>query len=380
MVRSNAGGINYLFKKYGVVSLQGWGRLAGGRTVEVAEAEDGSVRRLEAKRGLILATGSECKPLPFIEMDGEITVDSTDILDFERIPERLVVLGAGAVGTEFASIFHRYGSHVTLVELLPHVLPLEDEDVSAELAKAFKKSGIDVYTDTRVQEVERRDGGVTIRAIDRAEETIELVADQLLVATGRRPNTEDVGIDKTRIALDEQGFVQVDEYLRTEEPGVYAVGDVIPTAMLAHLGSHEGILAVDHILGRPAHPIRADRVPNCTYCDPEVASVGLTEREARNRGYEVKVGTFPFAANGKAKILNETTGFVKLVGESRYDEVLGVHIIGPKATEMIAEWVVALQQEVTAEEVMHSIHPHPTLTEAMGEAAHALFFGTPIHY
>ncbi len=375
IVRQNAGGVKFLFKKYGVNTVHGWGELAGKGKVRVRQ-ESGSTRELTAKKGIILATGSACRHLPFIDMDHKITIDSDDVLQLDKVPKSLVVLGAGAVGTEFASIFHRFGSDVTLIELLP----IEDEEVSAALGKALKKQGIKVLTDTKVESVKARKASAKLVAKSGKGETVEIVAEKVLVATGRRPLTDNIGLENTKIEPAKAGFIEVDGYMRTAEPGVFAIGDIIPTAMLAHLGSHEGILAVDTILDRHAIPINADRVPSCTYCDPEVASVGLTEREARNRGYEVKTATFPFTANGKAKILGEATGFIKLVAEAKYDELLGVHIIGPKATELIAESVVALNLEITSAELTHSIHPHPTLSEAMGEAAHALHLGQPIHF
>lgn len=379
VVKTNAGGVKFLFKKNKVTTVRGWGSLAGAGQVKVV-AEDGSEQILKAGKGIILATGSACSHLPFIEMDHVRTIDSDDILALDKVPKSLIVLGSGAVGTEFASIYNRFGSEVTLVELLPRVLPLEDDDISDALGKALSKQGIKVMTSTRVESVEIKKTMVKANAKDDSGQVHKLSAELLLVATGRRPLTSNIGLEDTKVEVDKRGFVQVDEFMQTGEPGVYAIGDIIPTAMLAHLGSHEGMLAVDHMLGGHPTPIDPLRVPACTYCDPEVASVGLTERDARNRGYDVKVATFPFTANGKAKIVGEPTGFVKIVGETKFDEVLGVHIIGPKATELITESVVALNLEATASELAHSIHPHPTLSEAVGEAAHALLAGQPIHF
>lgn len=379
IVKTNAGGVKFLFKKNKVTTVRGWGELAGKNRVRVKQ-DDGSQETLFASKGIILATGSGCNHLPFIEMDHKRTIDSDDILELTEIPKSLIVLGSGAVGTEFASIFHRFGCDVTLVELLPRVLPLEDEEISKAFEKAITRQGIKVMTSTRVEAVKLKKGGIVATAVDESGGKLKLEAEKILVATGRKPLTAGVGLENTRAVVDERGFVDVDEYMRSAEPGLYAIGDIVPTAMLAHLGSHEGMLAVDHLLGRHATPINYERVPSCTYCDPEVGSVGLTEEEARKRGYDVKVGTFPFTANGKAKILGEPEGFVKIVGESKYDEVLGVHIMGPKATELITESVVALNLETTAAELAHSIHPHPTLSEAVGEAAHALLAGQPIHF
>lgn len=379
VVKTNSGGVKYLFKKNKVDVIHGWGELAGGGEV-IVRHDDGSETRLQPERGTILATGSGCKHLPFIEMDHERTIDSDDILQLEQIPKSLIVLGAGAVGTELASIFRRFGSDVHLIELLPRVLPLEDADVSEALAKALQRQGIKVMTATKVQTVTLVENAAKVVAVEEDGKSHELVAEKVLVATGRKPLTDSVGLDRTAAVVDEHGFVAVDEYMRTAEPGLYAVGDIVPTAMLAHLGSHEGILAVDHMLDRDAKPINYDWIPSCTYCDPEVASVGLTEAEAGKRGFQVKTATFPFSANGKAKIMAETTGFVKLVGEEIDDKILGVHIIGPKATELIAESVVALHLEARSADLARAVHPHPTLSEAMGEVAHALHTGSAIHF
>jgi dihydrolipoamide dehydrogenase len=280
----------------------------------------------------------------------------------------MIVLGAGAVGVELASAYRSFGAEVTVVELLPHLIPLEDQDLSKELERAFKKRGIKVHTGTRVTDVDRGNKGVKLTA-EKGGKTIELEAEVLLVAVGRRPLTDDVGLKGTGVKLDERGFVEVDAMLRTGEPGVYAIGDLLATQALAHVASHEGIVAVEDAAGLDPVPIDYDKVPSCTYCHPEVGSIGLSEAKARERGHEVVVGKFPFTAIGKAKILNDTGGFVKIVAEKKYDEVLGVHIIGPHATELISEATAAVNLEATAESLFHAIHAHPTLSEAMGEAA-----------
>jgi len=280
----------------------------------------------------------------------------------------MIVLGAGAVGVEFASAYRSFGAEVTVVELLPELIPLEDKDLGKELARAFKKRGIKVHTDTRVTGVDREGDGVKLTA-EKGGKQIALEAEVLLVAVGRRPLTDDVGIEGTGVKLDERGFVSVDALMRTGESGVYAIGDLLSTQALAHVASHEGIVAVEDAAGLKPAPIDYDKVPSCTYCHPEVASIGLSEAEARDRGHDVTVGKFPFTAIGKAKILNDTGGFIKIVAEKKYDEVLGVHIIGPHATELIAEATAALNLEATVESLIHAIHAHPTLSEAMGEAA-----------
>jgi dihydrolipoamide dehydrogenase len=269
---------------------------------------------------------------------------------------------------EFASAYRSFGSEVTVVELLPRLVPLEDAELGKELARVFKKRGIASHVGTRVTRVETVDKTVRLEA-DKGGRALELTADVLLVAVGRRPLTDGLGLDGTGVKLLEGGFVEVDEMMRTGEPGVYAIGDLLKTQALAHVASHEGIVAVEHAAGADPSPIDYDKIPSCTYCHPEVASIGLSEEQARDRGYDVVVGKFPFSAVGKAKILNDTSGFVKIVAEKKYDEVLGVHIIGPHATELISEATAALSLEATAESLFHAIHAHPTLSEAMGEAA-----------
>jgi dihydrolipoamide dehydrogenase len=374
-IDANVKGVEYLFKKNGVSLVHGHGRLAGGRRVEVTPPE-GDVFQLESKH-VILATGSAIRGLPGVDFDGKRVINSDDALQLDAVPGSLIVLGAGAVGVEFASAYRSFGADVTVVELLPELIPLEDADLGRELARAFKKRGIKVHTGTKVESVEHGDDGVKLTA-DKGGKQVSLEAEVLLVAIGRRPLTEDVGIEGTGVKLDERGFVQVDGRMRTGEPGVYAIGDLLSTQALAHVASHEGIVAVEHAAGLDPAPIDYDRIPSCTYCHPEVGSIGLSEAAARERGHDVVVGKFPFTAIGKAKILNDTGGFVKIVAEKKYDEVLGVHIIGPHATELIAEATAALNLEATAESLFHAVHAHPTLSEAMGEAALSVH-GRAIH-
>jgi dihydrolipoamide dehydrogenase len=277
-------------------------------------------------------------------------------------------MGAGAVGVEFASVYSRFGAETTIVELMPRLLPIEDEDVSKELEKSFRKRGIKSQVGTKLEKLEKTEAGVRLTGKDANGKAVELEAEMLLVAVGRMPYLNGLGLEGTKIKV-ERGMIQVDDYCRTGEPNVYAIGDVIPTPWLAHLASKEGILAVEQIAGKEVHPINLRLVPSCTYCDPEVASVGLTEAKARELGYDVKVGKFPFSASGKARIIGEEEGFVKIVSETKYDEVLGVHIIGPHATEIIAEACVAMQLETTAEELGRTMHAHPTVSESVMEAA-----------
>ena len=369
VVRRDAKGIEFLMKKNGITVLQGHGRLKGPGAVEVT-ARDGA-RQTVSSKTTILATGSGPKMLPGLKVDGVRVVTSTEALGLEFVPKTLLILGAGAVGVEFASIYARFGSTVTLVEMLPRVLPIEDEESSAELHKAFRKHGIDVRVGTKVENVKVVDKGVEVQVQSEKTGKETLKADVLLVAVGRRPVTEDLGLEGTRVEL-ERGFVKVDARMRTGEPSVYAIGDLLPTPALAHVASHEGIVAVEAIAGKDPAPINYDQIPNCTYSDPEVASIGLTEQTARQRGHAVRVGRFPIPVLGKARIMAAQEGFVKLVGAERYDELLGIHIVGPRATELIGEGGVALRLESTVEDLFQSIHAHPTLSEAMSEAALSL--------
>jgi dihydrolipoamide dehydrogenase len=367
VVRRLARGVESLMKKNGVTVVHGHGKLKRGGHVEVSRPGGGPAQSLQTKN-VILATGATPKMLPGLGADGARILTSTEALALEFVPKSFIVLGAGAVGAEFASIYRSFGSSVTLVEMLPRVLPLEDEDLSSELQKAFKKRGIEVRVSTRVEDVKVGKRGVELQIRNGRGQKEALRADVLLVAVGREPVTEGIGLEGTRVELLD-GAVKVDGSMRTGEPGVYAIGDLLPTPQLAHVASHEGIVAVEAIAGRDPRPIDYTRVPSCTYSDPEVASIGLTEKAAREGGHKVKVGRFPFAAVGKASILGTTEGFVKLVGDERYDELLGIHVVGPKATELIAEAGIALRLESTVEELFHSIHAHPTLSEAMAEAA-----------
>ncbi|HKB80852.1 MAG TPA: dihydrolipoyl dehydrogenase, partial [Thermoanaerobaculia bacterium] len=336
VVDKNAKGIEFLFKKNKVERITGFGRLAGKGVVEVTGDQP---RRLQAKN-IILAMGSTPKDLPHIRTDGKRIINSDQILLLPEIPKSMLVIGAGAVGCEFASIFSRFGTKTTIVEVMPQLLPLEDEEIAKEFGRLFKKKGIDVYTDAKVESAEVQDKGVKVVVTTKGkQQTFDV--EVVLSATGRRPVTENCGLEKTKVQLD-RGYVKVDPLMRTAEPNVYAIGDIVPTPALAHCASAEGILAVEHMQGLPVRPINYDHVPNCTYTDPEVASVGLTEKKARERGYEVKIGKFPFTANSKARILGESGGLVKFVSEKKYDEVLGVHIVGPKATELIVEGCAAL--------------------------------------
>jgi dihydrolipoamide dehydrogenase len=375
IVRQLAGGVTGLLKRWEVEVVQGWGRFESPREVGVYDGQDGQRVRTLAARHVVIATGSVPRAVPSAPFDGERILSSDHVLELSEIPRSMVVVGAGAVGVEFASIFRSFGSRVTLVEALPQLIPIEDEEVAVELAKSFRKNGIDVMTSTRLEGTERTADGVRVRTSGEGGGEIE--TEYLLVAIGRAPVTEGIGLEKTRVET-ERGYVVVDRWCETAEPGVYAIGDVNPTPWLAHVASMEGVMVVERIAGRPVQPVPYEETPNCTYCDPEVASVGLTERRAREEGHDVKVGKFPFLASGRAKIAGHTEGFVKIVADAHYDEVLGVHVIGYKATELIAEAGAVLRLEGTVEELIHTIHAHPTLAESVHEAAHAVH-GAAIH-
>ena len=376
VVLKNSKGIEYLMKKNKVTVFKGTGKLALPGKVEI-NAADGTKQAVSTKN-IVIATGSVVRPIPGFETDGVHVVNSDHILELKDVPKSLIVMGAGAVGVEFASVYSRFGAESTIVELLPRLVPLEDEEVSKELEKSFRKRGIRSQVDTKLEKLEKTESGVRVSGKTSKGEAVSIEAEMLLVAVGRMPFTEGLGLEGSKIKV-ERGFIQVDEYQQTAEKGVYAIGDVVPTPLLAHLASKEGIVAVEHLAGQKhVRPINLRLVPNCTYCDPEVASVGLTEAKARELGYDVKVGKFPFSASGKARILGEEEGFVKIVGEGKYDEILGVHIIGPHATELIAEACVAMQLESTAEELGRTMHAHPTVSEAVMEAAEGVH-GLAVH-
>ncbi len=364
-----AKGVEFLLKKNKVDMLRGYGKLAGPGKISLTDPK-GATQEITAKN-IVLATGSEARMLPGLVPDGKTLLTNKEILNLPAIPKSMVVIGAGAVGVEFASIFERFGTKVTVLEMLPRAVPLEDEEISAELEKSLKHQGIAIQTQAKVAKVAKSANGITVEytVADGKPQTVE--AETCLVAVGRAPNTADVGLEKTRVKL-ERGFVKTNGFMQTDELGVYAIGDIVANSpLLAHVASMEGIVAVTHAAGKHAEPVNHRQIPNCTYTEPEVASVGLTERLAREAGHKVKIGKFPYAGVSKAAILGVREGFVKVVSEEKYGEILGVHIIGPRATETIAEAVMAMRLEGTVDDIAHTIHAHPTLAEGMGEAAHA---------
>jgi dihydrolipoamide dehydrogenase len=380
-------GIEFLFKKNKIDWIKGTARLAGGGTIDVAEGDPPSRQAsagkltLDAKQ-IIVATGSEPRSVPGITIDHARIITSDDAIHLKAVPKTLVIMGSGAVGVEFASIYRRFGSEVTIIELLPRLVPVEDEAISAELEKSFSKQGIKSLTGTKVTKATVTSSGVDLEAQGPDGATQKLSAEILLVATGRGAVTTGLGAEELGIEMD-RGYIKVDELYRTSVANVSAIGDVITMGsgvhpQLAHVSSMEGIVVAERLAGREVQPLNYDHVPGCTYCDPEIGSVGLTEAEATQRGYDVRVGSFPFGVLGRAKMAGETEGFVKIVADKKYDELLGVHMIGARSTELVAEAVLALRLECTVEELIRTIHAHPTFSEAVGEAAHATH-GAAIH-
>ncbi len=360
-------GVSFLLKKNKVAHIEGYGRLLGGGAVEVENEGD---RRTITAKDIIIATGSRPRSLPFLQIDEERIWSSTGALFQDRAPGTLVVVGAGAVGMEFADIYNAYGTEVTVIEALDRVLPLEDRDASRAVAQAFRKRKMKIFTSARVESTVVRGDGVTISFTDKKGKAHTLDVDYVLSAVGRIPNTEDIGAEAAGVKLTERGgFVEVDGTMRTSAPGVWAVGDCAGEQLLAHKGMHEGVVAAEHIAGVGHHTVDYGNVPNCTYCHPEVASVGLTEEQAREKGLDIEVGKFPWVANGRALAAGDSTGFVKVIRDKRYSEVVGAHIVGPHATELIAEFVMARHLESTVEEIDLAMHPHPTLSEAVAEGA-----------
>jgi dihydrolipoyl dehydrogenase len=379
IVKGLTSGVEFLFKKNKIDWIKGSARLAGKGTVEVT---DGDKQTITVKKEIIVATGSQPRSVPGIEIDRKRIISSDEAIGLKAVPKSIVIMGSGAVGVEFASIFRRFGSDVTIIELLPRLVPVEDEAVSAELERSFRKQGIKVLTATKVTSAKAGANSVELEAQMSDGKSGKLTAEYLLVATGRGPVTNGLGAEEAGLRL-ERGFVHVDAQFRTSVPGVSAIGDVITFdqpghAQLAHLSSAEGIALAERIAGQEFRPINYGQVPGCTYCDPEIGSVGLTEAEAKARGFDVRIGTFKFSALGRARIAGETEGFVKIVAEKKYDEILGVHMIGLRSTELIAEATLALRLECTVEELIRTIHAHPTMSEAVGEAAHAVH-GAAIH-
>ena len=373
IVAKHAKGLEFLMKKNKIETVKGLGKLTGPAqngvlTVEVTN--DGKSSRLKTKN-VILSTGSEARMLPGMEASDRI-LTNIEILSLKEIPKSLVIVGAGAVGVEFASIYRSFDTEVTIIEMLPRLVPVEDEEVSKELARVYRKRGIAFHTSAKVDKVEATKSGVAVTITAEGKQQ-KIEAENILIAVGRKPRTQNIGLEKTRIKPDRE-FIKTDSWMQTAEPGVYAVGDIVlGTPQLAHVGAMEALVAVAKIAGKPGKPINPEHIPGATYCHPEIGSVGLTETKAREAGYNVKIGKFPFTANSRASIVGQHEGFIKIVSNADYGEILGVHIIGPQATELIAEAVVAMELEATVEDLMWTIHAHPTLSEAMLDASNSVY-------
>ena len=360
-------GLDFLMKKNKIVAIKGYGRLTGPaadgvHSIEVKRA-DGTTEIVKAKK-VVLATGSDARTLPGYTPD-ETILTNIEILKIPQMPKSLVVIGSGAVGVEFASIFKSFGAEVTILEALPRIVNAEDEEISKELLRLYKKRGIDVHVGAKVEKIEKNEGGALVSFTTSAGKQETKQAEKVLVAVGRAPRTYDLGLDKVNITPD-RGFILTNEWMETTEPGIYAVGDIVAgLPQLAHVGSMSGLVVAARLAGKFAKPVHRNRIPGCTYTDPQIASVGFTEAQAKEKGWEVKVGKFPFVGNSKATILDAHDGFIKVVADSKYGEILGVHIIGPYATEIIAEAVTAIELEATVEEMMFTVHAHPTVAEAL---------------
>jgi len=371
-------GIQFLMRKNKIDVYQGTARLRSTTQVEVTAVPDAPAVNGQKFDGtlnaqhIIIATGARARSLPGIDMDGKRVITYRQALELRQAPQSIAIIGAGPIGMELGYVFRAYGSAVTIIEMMPRVLPLEDEEISAEVAKAFTRLGFKLLTHAKVESLIQTPNGVKVEA---GGQTVE--ADLAMIAIGFAPNIENIGLETVGVQT-ERGAIVVDEHMRTNVPNIYAIGDVTARLMLAHVGSAQGIVAAETIAGRPAVELDYAYMPRCTYCQPQVASMGLTEQQAREQGYEVKIGKFPFQANGKALGLGDYAGFVKVVADARYGEILGVHMVGPEVTELLPEWVLARNQELTPHEIARAVHAHPTLAEAMMEAAHAVT-GQAIH-
>jgi len=375
IVAKHTKGLDFLVRKNKVERVLGFGKLTGPakggvHTIQVT-APGGVAQEVKAKN-IILATGSYARMLPGLQADDKV-LTNIEILSLSAIPKSLVIIGSGAVGVEFASVYRSFDAEVTVIEMLPRLVPVEDEEVSKELLRTFKKKGINCFVNTKVDKVEKTKDGVVVSFTPQGETQQRLEAEKVLVAVGRGPNTEKIGLEKTPNVKVERSFVHVNEWMETGEKGIYAIGDIVAgMPQLAHVGAMAGIVAVTRIAGKRAKPINKNRIPGCTYCEPQIGSVGLTETKAKEAGHQIKVGKFPFTANSKATIINQHEGFIKVVSDAKYGEILGVHIIGPIATELVAEAVAVLELEGTVEDLMFTIHAHPTVSEGMLDAFSAV--------
>ncbi len=368
-------GIQFLMKKNKIDVLKGNGIIKAGKVVAVTD-EAGKTTEYTAGKALIIATGARSRALPNLPQDGEKIIGYRQAMTLAKQPKKIVVVGSGAIGIEFAYFYNAIGTEVTVVEYLPNIVPVEDEDISKQLEKSFKKAGVNIMTNASVESVDTSGKGcvVTVKTA-KGEEKIE--CDVVLSAAGIVANIENIGLEEVGIVVD-KGRILVNEYYQTNIPGYYAIGDIVPGPALAHVASAEGIICVEKIAGHHPEPLNYGNIPGCTYCSPEIASVGMTEKAAKEAGYEIKVGKFPFSASGKASAAGAKDGFVKLIFDAKYGELLGGHMIGANVTEMVAELVAVRKLETTGEELIKTVHPHPTMSEAIMEAA-AAAYGEVIH-
>jgi dihydrolipoamide dehydrogenase len=371
-------GVTFLMKKNKIDVIEGHGTFVDPHTLDVQPSEyktDVKARKVSAAN-FIVAVGARARGLPGLELDGDRIIQYRDALVLKEVPKKMIVVGSGAIGVEFTYVYNSYGSEITLVEMLDQLLPLEDPEVAAEVTKEFKKSGVKVMTGTRTEKVERTDTGIKVTVKNlKSEEMTTLEADKVLVATGIAPNTDKAALDKAGVAMDKRGMIEIDANMRTNVPHIYAIGDCTGKLALAHVASAQGIVAAETIAGQETVPIPSERyimLPRCTFCNPQVASLGYTEAQAKEKGYEIKVGKFPVMPNGKAQALGERVGFVKIIADAKYGEILGAHLVGPNVTELLPELSLAQFMEITPAEIARTVHSHPTLSEMLMEAAHGV--------
>ncbi len=362
----NSKGVDFLFKKNKIEHIPGTGSLTDEHTISVKDGKGKEVRKVSGDK-IIIATGGRARPFPNVDFDGKKILSSKESMILKNPPKKMIIVGAGAIGVEFAYFYNSFGTEVHLIEMLPQILPIEDEEIARQLERSFKKQGIKLYTSARVENLKKTKQGVKVTLSGNGKKQ-EIEGDVALVAIGILGNVEKLGLEKLGIEV-EKNSIKVNKFYQTKVPNIYAIGDVIGAPWLAHVASHEGTIAVDHLRGENPHPMDYTNVPGCTYCQPQVASLGLTEKKAREAGYDLKIGKFPFRASGKARAIGESEGMVKLIFDAKYGELLGAHILGSEATEMIAELGMAKALETTNYEIQHTVHAHPTLSEAVMEAA-----------
>jgi dihydrolipoamide dehydrogenase len=362
----NSKGVEYLFKKNKIEHVAGSGKLLDSHTISLADKNGGEIGKITADK-IIVASGGRARGFPGVEFDGKKIITYKEAMTLPELPKTLIIIGAGAIGVEFAYFYNTFGTEVHLVEMLPHILPIEDAEIAAQLERSFKKQGIKLYTNSKVEKLQKSAKRVKVMLSSNGKNS-ELEGEIALVAIGVQGNVENLGLENLGIRV-EKNAIKVNEYYQTTVPNIYAIGDVIGAPWLAHVASHEGIIAADHLHGEKPHPLDYRSVPGCTYCQPQVASIGLTEEKAKAIGQEIMIGRFPFRASGKARAIGEVDGLVKLIFDAKYGELLGAHILGPEATELIAELGMAKALETTNYELQHTMHAHPTLSEAIMEAA-----------